>query len=227
MNKEFLNKLAKYKMLNMFTKNLILDSEMENINLSETEINEAISLYKESLRIDSDIEFENHKKRMNYDDKSFKYNIELPMKKYKFCKMKFGDALYTNYLKYKSLFDIVTYSIIRLESENISREIYLQLKDDKRSFSDIVLEYSNGPERNTRGIVGPVRLNQGHKILQKMILQYKDKSISKPFRIDSTWVIIRVEEFIDAKLDSNIENEIYKIELDNFLNEEIKNYNFD
>ena len=161
---------------------------------------------------------------MRYDNISIKYNIELPLKKYKFCKMKFGDSLHTNYLKYKSFFDIVTYSIIRVESENLSKEIYLQLKDDKKSFSELANKFSSGQERKKGGIVGPVRLDQGHPNLQKMILHYKDKSISKPFKIDSIWIIIKVEEFIDAKLDSNVENEIYKIELDNFLNDEVKKY---
>ena len=138
----------------------------------------------------------------------------------------FGESLYTNYLKYKSFFDIVTYSIIRLDSESKANEIYLQLKDDKRVFSELVNKHSKGRniERNSQGIVGPVRLNQGHPILQKKILQNKDLGFSKPFKIDSIWIIIKVENFIESKLDDFVEKEIFKIELEKFLTLEVEKY---
>ena len=224
LNDEGFEKLAKYGMLNLFIKNQILDREMENITLTEIERNEAKNIYKKSHKIESEKEYEYHKQKMNYSDKSIQYNIELPLKQYKFCKKMFGESLYTNYLKYKSFFDIVTYSIIRLDSESKSKEIYLQLKDDKRVFSELVNKHSKGPERNSQGIVGPVRLNQGHPILQKKILQNKDLGFSKPFQIDSIWIIIKVENFIESKLDDFVEKEIFKIELENFLKQEVEKY---
>ena len=36
--------------------------------------------------------------------------------------------------------------------------------------------------------------------------------------------IIKVENFIESKLDDFVEKEIYKIELENFLKEEVKKY---
>lgn len=221
---ETLQKLAKYGMLSLFIKNQILDREMKKISLSEIEITEAKNLYKKSHKLESDEDFEHHKQIRFYTDESIRYNIELPFKQYKFCKEMFGESLYTNYLKYKSFFDIVTYSIIRVDSESKSKEIYLQLKDDKRVFSELVNKYSQGPERKTQGIIGPVRLNQGHPLLQKQIIQNKDLCFSQPFKIDSKWIIIKVENFIESKLDDFVEKEIYKIELENFLKEEIKKY---
>tara|TARA_B100000965_G_scaffold400371_1_gene422142 strand:+ start:152 stop:853 length:702 start_codon:yes stop_codon:yes gene_type:complete len=221
---ETLQKLAKYGMLSLFIKNQILDREMKKISLSEIEITEAKNLYKKSHKLESDEDFEHHKQIRFYTDESIRYNIELPFKQYKFCKEMFGESLYTNYLKYKSFFDIVTYSIIRVDSESKSKEIYLQLKDDKRVFSELVNKYSQGPERKSQGIIGPIRLNQGHPLLQKQIIQNKDLCFSQPFKIDSKWIIIKVENFIESKLDDFVEKEIYKIELENFLKEEIKKY---
>ena len=221
---ETLQKLAKFGMLSLFIKNQILDREMKKISLSEIEITEAKNLYKKSHKLESDEDFEHHKQIRFYTDESIRYNIELPFKQYKFCKEMFGESLYTNYLKYKSFFDIVTYSIIRVDSESKSKEIYLQLKDDKRVFSELVNKYSQGPERKSQGIIGPIRLNQGHPILQKQIIQNKDLCFSQPFKIDSKWIIIKVENFIESKLDDFVEKEIYKIELENFLKEEIKKY---
>ena len=221
---ETLQKLAKFGMLSLFIKNQILDREMKKISLSEIEITEAKNLYKKSHKLESDEDFEHHKQIRFYTDESIRYNIELPFKQYKFCKEMFGESLYTNYLKYKSFFDIVTYSIIRVDSESKSKEIYLQLKDDKRVFSELVNKYSQGPERKSQGIIGPIRLNQGHPLLQKQIIQNKDLCFSQPFKIDSKWIIIKVENFIESKLDDFVEKEIYKIELENFLKEEIKKY---
>ena len=93
-----------------------------------------------------------------------------------------------------------------------------------KSFSELVNKYSEGPERKSQGIIGPVRLNQGHPLLQKQIIQNKDLCFSQPFKIDSKWIIIKVENFIESKLDDFVEKEIYKIELENFLKEEIKKY---
>ena len=126
------HKLSKYGMLNLFIKNQILDRELENISLSQHEKDEARNIYKKSHGIQSDKDLEHHKQIRFYSDESIQYNIELPFKQYKFCQKMFKESLYTNFLKYKSLFDIVTYSIIRVDSESKSKEIYLQLIDDKR-----------------------------------------------------------------------------------------------
>ena len=85
-------------------------------------------------------------------------------------------------------------------------------------------KYSQGPERKSQGIIGPVRLHQGHPLLQKQIIQNKDLCFSQPFKIDSKWIIIKVENFIESKLDDFVEKEIYKIELETFLKGETKKY---
>ena len=76
----------------------------------------------------------------------------------------------------KERLDTIVYSLLRLDSHSLAQEFYLQIANNEANFSDLAGKYSQGPERNTKGIVGPAPLNKSHPILMEKLQPCKSRS---------------------------------------------------
>ena len=85
----------------------------------------------------------------------------------------------------------------------------MQILEGEKTFSEIATNFSIGHEKNSQGILGPVQMNRIHPLLQEKINEYKNGDLSMPFRIEGKWFLIRVENFNEAKLNQQIEKEIF------------------
>ena len=144
-----------------------------------------------------------------YTEDSLKYNVELPLKVYKYCQEEFKNKVYSEYLKRKNYFDIATYSLIRVDKEIEAKEFYLQISESEKTFAEIASKFSSGHEKNSQGVLGPVQMNRIHPLLQEKIKEYKNGKVSMPFRLENKWLLIRVENFQESKLNQQIEKEIF------------------
>ena len=215
--------LSKYGLLNKFLKTKLLEKRLNEITLSEDEYSNAKINYRKVNKIDSEEDLNIHMKKNFYTEKSIKYNIELPLKIHKYCKKQFQKKIYSEFLKRKNIFDIVTYSLIRVEKETEAKEFYLQILDEEKTFSEIASKFSLGHEKNSQGVLGPVQMNRIHPLLQEKINEYKKGSLSMPFRIEGKWFLIRVENFNEAKLNQQIEKEIFMQLLEESIVKEASN----
>lgn len=76
------------------------------------------------------------------------------------CQERWGSELQTIFLKRKPELDQVTYSLLRLRNGELASELYLQIKEGEASFADLAQEFSEGPEKQAGGLVGPMPLTQ-------------------------------------------------------------------
>ena len=205
----FIEELAKYGLLNQFIKTNLLENRLKKINLSEEELFKANMNYKKINKIDSAKDLNLHMKKKLFTENALKYNIELPLKIHKYCKGEFKNRIFSEYLKRKNNFDIVTYSLIRVEKEIEAKEFYLQISECEKTFSEISSNFSLGHEKYSQGVLGPVQMNRIHPSLQEKIKENKNGNLSMPFRIENKWFLIRVENFQESKLNEQIEKEIF------------------
>ena len=100
-----------------------------------------------------------------------------------------------HFLKRKDELDQVVYSLLRLKNRFLARELYLQIECGESHFSDLANRFSEGPERNTNGIVGPVSLNQAHPVLVEKLRITQPGSLLEPFQISDWWLVVRLEHY--------------------------------
>ena len=137
----------------------------------------------------------------------------------KYCKDNFSHQIEARFLKRKSQLDIVVYSLIRVKDFNIAYELYLRIQGKEANFGDLAKEFSLGPERDSRGIVGPVFINQSHPELKGLIRCHKKDELIPPFRIDSNWLIVRVESITEVTLNEEMEDFLQKELFENWISE--------
>ena len=138
--------------------------------------------------------------------------------KEKWLKPQINDYFY----KRKRDLDQVVYSMLRLNDIGLAEELYLRLKNEEAEISELAYEYSLGPEKYTKGIVGPMPLSKTNEQVRAISTKENIGKLNKPLVIQKTIVIAVVEHIIEASLTSEMEDklieELYNIELQKAVN---------
>ena len=197
---EFIILLRKNNLLNQFLKNFITNLICSKVNLKidVQEINDNFCK-KNNLLEEKDlltflslrgIKMEDHKRNLENTEKiKFIANKE------------FAKNAETEFINSKTSLDQYTYSLISVEESDLAYELYLQIESEEAGFSEIATKYSTESNNKKMGTIGPQSIANVHPLLKKKILTAKKGELLNPFQIDKWWVILRVEDKIEAKLD--------------------------
>lgn len=107
------------------------------------------------------------------------------------------------FLQRQNQLDRVIYSLLRLEDAGLARELYLRINEGESDFAELASRYAEGPERATRGVVGPVPLMQAHPVLAERLRTGLPGVLMEPFRIEKWWLVVRLESYTPATLDDH------------------------
>ena len=124
----------------------------------------------------------------------------------------------TEFINSKTLLDQYTYSLITVKESDLAHELYLQLDSEEADFSSLAKKYSLEANTNKMGIIGPQSLGSVHPVLKEKLLTAKKGELLNPFLIDKWWVIVRLEEKIEAKLDDLLRQKITLSLFDKWVN---------
>ncbi|WP_413678745.1 peptidylprolyl isomerase [Prochlorococcus sp. MIT 0916] len=202
LNATAINVLQKSNLL----KSLVI-AELRKEVLSKVEIDEqlkqsTVNKFLNSNGLDSEEKL-NKFLEQNFMKKEEVENFALSSLRLKeYCNINFSKKVESRFLEKKNHLDIVVYSLIRLNNDPFkANEIYLRLKSKEAEFGDLATLYSEGPEKKTRGIVGPLPVDNAHPNLIPMLINGKEGEIQPPVEIAGMHLVLRVESYDAAKLD--------------------------
>ena len=130
------------------------------------------------------------------------------------CKEKFSNDILIEFNEKKSTYDMITYQLLRTKNKNLSNELYFKITEDDESFEDLSFQYSEGSERFSKGIIGPVRANLPHPKLLASLKNSPINDVNPPIEIDGWWIIYKLKNIEYAKLDDLLKTKI-SLELGN------------
>ena len=214
---EFINLLRKNNLLNQFLRNLITNiiCSKVDLNINVDEINE--DFCKQNNLLDEKALLQNLTLRgINMDD--HKRNLENAEKIKIIASQEFSKNAETEFINSKTLLDQYTYSLITVKESDLAHELYLQLDSEEAEFSSLAKKYSMEGSTNKMGVIGPQSLASAHPILKEKLLTAKKGELLNPFRVDSWWAIVRLEEKIEAKLDNFTRQKITLSLFDKWVN---------
>ena len=143
----------------------------------------------------------------------------IPLRLKKYYSENFSNKSEARFLERKTQLDIVIYSLIRVSNSNLCRELYLKIYEKEVDFGEVASEYSEGIEKKTRGIVGPVPLEKTHPFLAEHLRTSKIGELSQPIRLNNYSLITRVESYDPAQLDSYMKDKMCEELFELWLNE--------
>lgn len=200
--------LAKYRMLPQLWRELIIDSAIASVKLSsEEEANAKKQFYaKHQLATPERCQAWLEQYGMNLDHLATLATREIKIEKFK--QVTWEHHLKSYFLSQKSRLDKVIYSFLRTTDVEVAQELFFRIRASEQTFAECAKAYSQGPEAQTGGLIGPVELSQPHPEIVKMLSGSQPNQVLPPSRLGEWFVIVRLEQFIPAQLDEGMRSQL-------------------
>tara|TARA_Y100001968_G_scaffold333179_1_gene394554 strand:+ start:1113 stop:1856 length:744 start_codon:yes stop_codon:yes gene_type:complete len=222
LTKESIEILRQNRLVQPLIKAEYLREVLLNVVLEKSLIEENINDLKLKLGIDSKEKFEEWLYENDFNFEEFKY-IAIQNELIKsYAREKFDHQVEAKFLERKSALDIIVYTLIRTSKHNLANEIYLRAKGNEEDIGTLASLYSEGIERKTRGIVGPVPLSTANPRLANQLRKSEVGEVNKPLLIDGLYVITRLEVFDAAQLDDFMREKMREELFNKWLDHEVE-----
>ena len=196
--------LAAHGLLRPLLRQILLAEAVADQPLSNEQRQQALVGFAQQRGLDSQEALHRYCQAQLLSPEALSHQVEMPLRLQLHCYERYRPQAEARFLDRKQQLDQVVYSLLRLQSEGLARELFLQLQDGESSFSDLAVRYSEGPERNTGGIVGPVSLSQAHPLLVQRLRTAVAGVPLEPFQIEQWWVVVRLESHKPSSFDEQI-----------------------
>ena len=151
---------------------------------------------------------------------------ELVARKLKIAKFKqanWSDKVESCFHQRKPQLDRVIYSLIRVSDGDLALELYFRLIEGEASFSDLARQYSEGTQARAGGVHSAVELGNCPLSLAKMFSASLAGQVWYPLPIDGSIVIVKLEQYISAQLDSQMRQRLLDEMFATWLQEQVTN----
>jgi parvulin-like peptidyl-prolyl isomerase len=148
------------------------------------------------------------------------WQIELPLKIRRHCRERFHHKAEARFLSRKNQLDRVVYSLLRVKDGLLARELYLRIGAGETNFADLAAQFAEGPERSTKGIIGPVPLTQAHPVLAEKLRTSSPGVLMEPFPLEQWWLVVRLERYAPAHFDETMAQKMANELFEEWVNEE-------
>ena len=214
--------LTKYQMLPKIAQEILIDKAIAGIECSEEENTSIYNQFCQQNQLTSQEQVQDwlDKQGMNREQLQNLITKRLRIDKYK--QQTWGDMIDAHFIKRKSQLDRVVYSLIRVEKPELAQELYFRIKDDENTFSNLAMEYSQGTEAQTGGLIGPVEINAPHPKIAQILATCQPGQLVPPTRVGEWIVIIRLENYISAKLDDAMRQRMLDELFNRWLNQSVQ-----
>lgn len=221
-DKEIIPLLAGYQMLPQLLRELFIDQAITTIECTPEEEARVRQQFYEKNQLNSEAEREAWlaQNGMTFEQMEALATRQLRIEKLK--QASFGHKVESYFLSRKSKLDKVMYSLIRTKEVGIAQELYFRIQEGEQSFAELAREYSQGPEAQSGGLIGPVEASMAHPVLTQMLSASQPGRLWPPTRLGEWLVIVRLEKLIPAQLDESMRRQLLNELFSSWLQEQLR-----
>ena len=213
--------LENYRILPQFLRGFMIDRAIADIEYTQTEYETAYECFTQQYKLDSSAKVEAWLNKTNTTQEQLKNRIIEKIKLDKFKQEQWGHQLESYFLDRKLALEKAVFSLIRVKSEGMANELYHRLCEGENTFAELAKTYSLGQEANSDGVVGVVKLIDLHYILAQMLHRSQPGQLLPPKQIEDSWVIVRLEKYLPARLDDSMRERLLNELCDRWLDKEV------
>ncbi|MEB3232106.1 MAG: peptidylprolyl isomerase [Leptolyngbyaceae bacterium] len=219
---EVLPLMAGYQMLPKFLQELIIDEAIADIECTPEEQNDACNQFYAQNQITEDDARQKWLKLYGMTQSQLEALAARSLRINKYKQATWGPKVESYFLERKGSLDKVIYSLIRTKDVGIAQEIYFRINDGEQTFAELAREYSQGPEADTDGLIGPVELSVPHQSLAAILARSQPGELSPPTRVGEWMVIVRLERFIPCQMDDAMRQRLLEEQFKMWLQEKMQ-----
>ncbi|MEM8718079.1 MAG: peptidylprolyl isomerase [Cyanobacteria bacterium P01_G01_bin.39] len=214
--------LTQYQILPKLAQEILTDKAIADIKCSDEENASIFEQFCQQNQLNSESEVQDWLSKQGMSREQLQNLITKKLRIDKYKQEKWGDQVDAHFIKRKSQLDRVVYSLIRVEKPEVAQELYFRIKDDENTFSALAMEYSQGTEAQTGGLIGPVEINAPHPKIAQILATCQPGQLVPPTRVGEWIVIVRLENYLSAKLDAPMRQRMLDELFSRWLQEAIK-----
>ena len=126
----------------------------------------------------------------------------LRLQKIKYAR--WNSRVYSYYLKHKSRFDRVEFSLIGVTDLGLAEELFFRVQGGKQSFAELAFKYSKAESAQDGGKISSNDLERTHPRIFPLLSGLRPSEISSVFTLDNLYVFVRLEGCISAELNDQL-----------------------
>ena len=222
-NAEVLVLLRRHNLLRTLVEKEVVDDALKHSNLSEEEQAETRSSFFQGKGLQTPEDIEAYGARYGLTSEDLDHQIFRTLRLQKHYETNFKAKAEAHFLTRKTQLDQVVYSLIRVKDGALARELYLRIANREANFADLAAAHSEGPERTTKGIIGPVPITQAHPHVAERLRTRSPGELMEPFQLQGWWLIVRLENYTPASFNPEIAKQMSKELFYEWLSEEVDN----
>ena len=192
--------LARHRLLKPLLKQIIVAECASSIAVSDEERDRVLKEFMNKKKIDSDLGLEAFLRMNLLQKEELQEQLLQPGRLSRYVEQHFRAKAEARFLQRKDQLDRVVYSLLRVDDFGLARELFLRIDEGESDFAELASAYAQGPEKNTRGVIGPVPLMQAHPALAERLRTASPGLLITPFQIGQWWLVVRLESYSPATL---------------------------
>lgn len=213
--------LASYQMLPQLLRESIIDSAIAPFSCTSAETASAYQQFYQRCNLTDKTQQQAWLERYGISQEHLEDLTTRRLRIEKFKQATWGNKLESYFLKRKGQLDQAIYSLIRIKDAEIAQELYFRIQEGEQSFVELALAYSQGPEAQTGGAVGPVELGTLHPNLARLLCVSQPGQLWSPRPLGEWLVIVRLEKLIPAQLNEFMRQRLLRELFEAWLQEQL------
>jgi parvulin-like peptidyl-prolyl isomerase len=197
--------LRQYQLMPQLVRGIVIDRAIEPFSCTAAERELALSQFDRQHQLDALGAIDTWLQLHHLAPDELEAVVLRPVRIEKFQRQTWGSQLESYFLQRKASLDRVVYSLIRTQDRGLAQELYYRLQDDAGAFAELAYQFSEGPENQTGGRIGPVPLSQPHPAIGQLLVVSQAGQLWSPRRIDEWFAIVRLEQLAPVRFDAAVE----------------------
>jgi hypothetical protein len=214
--------LARHDMLLPLTRQCVIAHAVTEVVLDDIEQHHAWKGWLQKHGIYGPDQLQNHFALHGMTEADAHWQAELPIRIQRYCEEQFLDRAEQRFLTRKRQLDTVTYSLLRVSNSVLANELFHRITEGETDFAELASIYSEGPEKATRGKVGPVPLLQAHPALVEKLRNIQPGVPQAPININNWWLVIRLEHLHSASFDEAMQRQMTQELFEEWVHTEVQ-----
>lgn len=202
------SELRRHDLMRSLVKNRVIADAVSDEPIAIEDLENAREAFMRNKNLTDEKSLQQFLANSCLDKDALEWRLRLPLLIKSYCKANFLPKAETQFLKHKNQLDKVVYSLIRVRDYFLAREYYFRIQSGEANFADLAANFSEGIEKVTNGVVGPVSLTKAHPQLAERLRVSKPGVPIEPFKVGEWWIVSRLEESIPAEFSEQIANEL-------------------
>ncbi|MFM8524974.1 MAG: peptidylprolyl isomerase [Cyanobacteriota bacterium] len=219
---QMVRRLARFRLLGPYLRQQLLAELVEGLEAPAEELQKAFDEFARSQKIDSPAALARVLAVNLLTEADLKVQLSQPLLLRQILERDYLPKAEARFLERKTQLDRVVYSLLRIADPGLARELYLQIDEGESDFAELAAAHAEGPERATRGVVGPVPLLQAHPRLAERLRTATPGKLMEPFQIENWWLVVRLESYTPATLDGPTLEQMARELFEEWLDQEVQ-----